>query len=338
MIRKRRLHSLVVRSILAWVCAGAIAAGGVGCIRPSSPAHPEGRAQADEEQLYRCPAWAKVTVPEWVKLYVGRSGMPEPFHSQKDPIGKEVTGLDLWQANRFVTYRKETARYLYNDYTPLRVDYRPGSLPAYERMAAEVTKGLTNDRDKAVALVRSVPEKVLHPGIAPLGPACAKDRGLDDEALLRSGQAWCNEQARVFVRLCQVSGIPARIIFLFFSPPPGGHVIAEFYADGRWCMADASFGCVFPDAHGRLMSAAECHDAGKLPAGEAYHRRVQEMLQFSDEHLVGGKFPRGGDDARRAKQVAEAAEAFRKDLRSHTPQAAANQFWVFGVMNYPLPP
>jgi len=60
------------------------------------------------------------------------------------------------------------------------------------------------------------------------------------------------------------------LIFLFYSNPPSGHVIAEFHADGRWCMADASYLCVFPDADGRLMSAAECHGPGKMRAGEVY--------------------------------------------------------------------
>jgi hypothetical protein len=165
----------------------------------------------------------------------------------------------------------------------------------------------------------------------------AKDRGLDDEALLSSGRAWCNEQARVFVRLCQVAGIPARLIFLFYSPAPGGHVIAEFYADGRWSMADASFLCVFPDAGGHLMSAAECHGAGKLQAGEAYFKRLQEMTTYSDERMVGAKFPAQPDQAERGRFVAQSAEGMRKEYRSQTPKKLADQLWVFGVMNYPLP-
>jgi hypothetical protein len=328
----------VVCSILKWICAGSIAAGVVGCAQHAGSARPDAMAQARDEQLYACPAWAQVTVPDRMTPYLGKAGMPEPFHSLKDPIGKEVTGLDLYQANHFVTYRQETAEFLYRDYTALRVDYRPGTLPAFERMAAGITRNLSSDRDKALALLKAVPEKVLHPGIPPLGPACPKDRGLDDGALLGSGQAWCNEQARVFVRLCQVSGIPARLIFLFFKPAPNGHVVAEFYADGRWCMADASWGCVFPDAEGRLMSAAECHHAGKLLAGQAYYRRFQEILQYSDERLVGGKFPPDSDEAGRARRVAGSAEGTRKDLRLQTARAMADQIWVFGVINYPLPP
>jgi len=119
-------------------------------------------------------------------------------------------GLDLWHANYFVAYRRETAKYLYESYSPTSVRYKPGTLPAFERIAAEYTAGLKTDREKAVALLtKAIPDKVPHPAIAPMAPMCDKNRGLDDDGLLASRTCWCNEQARVFVRLCQVAGIPA---------------------------------------------------------------------------------------------------------------------------------
>ena len=75
--------------------------------------------------------------------------------------------------------------------------------------------------------------------------------GLDPRSrrtiLLKSGAGWCNEQAHVFVRLCQVADIPAHMVFLFYADNRSGHVVAEFHADGRWAMADTSWLCVFPD-------------------------------------------------------------------------------------------
>ncbi len=338
MIGPRRTAFSRIHSLLACTLTGLAMPGLGGCAPDAMTGHPAPELHPGDERLCQCPQWAREIVPEWVRPYLGKSGMPEPFHSQDELIGKEVTGLDLWQANNFVTCRDETAKYLYTDYTPLRVRYKPGTLPTYEKIVAEQTAGLTNDRDRAVALLRLVPEKLaLHPCVVPMGPEIPKDRGLDDQALLRSGRGWCNEQARVFVRLCQVAGIPARLILLFYSPPPGGHVIAEFYADGRWSMADASFLCVFPDADGHLMSAAECHGAGKMRAGEAYFRRLQEMTTYSDERMVGAKFPLQPDQAQRDRYVAQRAESMRKQYRTQTPKALADQLWVFGVMNYPLP-
>ena len=61
------------------------------------------------------------------------------------------------------------------------------------------------------------------------------------------------------------------------------------------------------------------------------------MTAYSDERMVGGKFPPQADPAARSKQVAEYAAGLRKDYRSQTPKSQADQLWVFGVMNYPLP-
>lgn len=338
-LERQKMNHKLTHRVCAWTLAGLIATGTSGCVRDVRTARLATAAAADEERLYEdCPAWAKVSVPEWVRPYQGRYGLPAPYCDQKRLIGDVTAEIDLWQANHFVAYREETARYLYESYSPTSVRYSAGTLPAYEAIVAEQTAGLTNNRDKAVALLRIVPEKlVLHPGIPPKGPPIPENRGLDDEALVRSEKAWCNEQARVFVRLCQVAGIPARLIFLFYANRKSGHVIAEFYADDHWCMADASYLCVFPDADGRLMSAAECHNSGKRKAGEAYCRRFQEMLSYSDEQMVGGRFPQTIDQAERSKLVAQWAAAARKELRAQTPRRQARQLWVFGVMNYPLP-
>jgi hypothetical protein len=292
---------------------------------------------ADEEALYRYPAWAREPLPEWVRPYQGRFGLPDPYPQQKELIGDPTAGIDLWQANHFIVYRKETAEYLYKDYTPTQVHYKPGTLPSYERIVAEYTAGIDNPREKAVALLtRAMLEKVQHPGIPPMCPPLAKDRALDDEALLATKMGWCNEQARVFIRLCQVAGIPARMIFLFYKPT-GGHVVSEFYADGRWSMADSSWFLVFPDADGHLMSAAECHGAGREKAGEAYYRRYQEIAAYTDERMVGDKFAPIADPVERQAKIAESAKATRAEYLARTAKSLSDPLWAFGVLNYPLP-
>ena len=224
----------------------------------------EGAADWDEQiHAARCPAWAKDSLPAEMLPYLGKFGLPEPFPQRAGPLGKGVAGIDRWQANRFIVYRAETAKFLYGDYTPLRVEYRPGSLPSYERLVQEYTRGKTGQRDKALALLtRAMAERFPHPTMPPLGPHCRADRGLLDEELLKSGCGFCNEQARVFARLCQVAGIPARLVYLFYADQRTGHTICEIHVDGRWAMADASWFCVFPAADGHWLSAAECHAEG----------------------------------------------------------------------------
>lgn len=297
-----------------------------------------GLADEYEGRDATCPDWAKETLPQWVERYIGAGGLLPPWNETKKPVGTSVKGLDFWQANHFVSYRDETAAYLYGKYTPTTVKYVAGTLPTYEKVAAKYTAGLKTDREKAVALLtRALPIVAPHPTIPPLGPKCRADRDLRDEALLQSGAAWCNEQARVFARLCQVIGIPARQIFLFYAEKRGGHAIAEFYAEDGWAMADVSWYCVFPGADGKLMSAAACHERKGL-AGKAYFERKQELAKLSDEALFGGRFADLEDAAARARNIASAASRFRRGHLSQTAKQMGEQLWCFGVLNYPLPP
>ncbi len=292
-----------------------------------------------EEMMLQCPEWAREEVPERFRPYRGRHGLPAPYTGRPEPIGAATWGIDFWQANHFIAYRPETAKYLYSDYTPTDVHYVKGTLPTCEAIVAEYTAGVEDDTEKAVILLtKALPPRVRHPFMAPLGPACQTNRALDDEGLLESGIGFCNEQARVFVRLCQVAGIPARIIFLFYADKKNGHVVAEFYTEGRWHMADASWFCVFPGPDGKLMSAAECHKGeGKLWAGKAYHQRFAEICALDDEALAGGRFAYIQDEATRAKLTRERAAEIRKNLGANSAEAIGESLWQFGVMNYPLP-
>lgn len=287
-----------------------------------------------------CPEWAQETVPDWVKPHLARGGLPKSF-SKDNKLGGETVGIDMWQANHFVAYNKDTARYLYSTYSPTSVTYRKGTLPTCEKIVAEYTVGCKTDREKALALLSTAMSKVtVHPSIPPYGPMVRPDRGADEETLLKYGCLWCNEQARVFVRLCQVAGIPARLVFLFLSEGKDGHVVAEFYADRHWCMADASYGCAFLDESGRLMSAAEVHkdQASKLQAGKAYIERFKVMETWPAEQLVGGRYVGISDPAERAKRIAADIEGARDGLRKRTAEEMGYPFWAFGVMNYPPPP
>ncbi len=302
----------------------------------------EGRPPASEPADWStvCPRWVQAPAPKWTTPYQGRFGLPDPYPKMKEPIGAVTAGIDLWQANHFIVYRSETAKYLYSDYTPLTTAYRRGTLPALEKMVARYAPDAMPPRARAIALLtKAMPKTILHPSIPPLARHCAFDRNLPDERLAASKTGWCNEQARIFVRLCQIAGIPARMVFLFYSNKTGGHVVSEFYADGHWSMADSSWCCVFPDEDGHLMSAAECHEEGarKLRAGTAYHQRIKVVLTGTDEWLVGESFADMTDPEKRKAKILEAAEVSRKSLSPRTPEQLGGELWQFGLLNYPLP-
>lgn len=269
-------------------------------------------------QTASVPAWVKHEIPEWIHPHVGKRGLPDPWPQRADLGAGELVGIDLWQANNFVVHRTETAEFLYRDYTPLKVDYRKGTFPVLEEIVARHTAGLTSDRDKAARLLTAaMPALLRHPALPPY-KTLRVDRNFDEEQLVQSGEAWCSEQARVFVRLCQAAGNPARMVYLFYADNQNGHTIAEFYAQGRWCMADATYFCVFPAEDGRLMSAAEAHEKTG-PAREqvraAYAGSFAKILKMSDANMGGA--------------------AVRQEMVAR--QELVGTLGAFGLLNYPLP-
>ncbi len=269
-----------------------------------------------------CPAWAKVQTPAWVERYKGKNGAPEPYHSQKRPMGSSTEGIDRYQANQFVNHLPQTAEFIYTQYTPLEAGYMRGTLPMYEKIVAQYTTEDMTDTEKALALLHNaMPDRFRHPSMPPLGKKVAADRNLMDEELLATGSGWCNEQARVFIRLCQVAGMQGRMIHLFGQ----NHTIAEFYADGQWVMADASNMFVARDTNGKLLSAAECHDgaAGQRAYALAKKARLMEMRNTPPKEL--GISPDETEKYQNSWERFDAEKlAERDDLH-------------FGVINYPLP-
>ena len=300
---------------LSWLKHIVVLATGLALASPTSHAAEQAADKASVDKNW-APAWVKQDVPEQIKPYVGKQSLPAPW-AQGPDLGDAVIGADLWLANHFIVYRKETAKFLYNDYTPLKVDYRKGTFPVLEQIVVKYTAAVKSDKDKAVILLtKGMPALLRHPAVPPY-KALAVDRNLNEEGLIKSGEAWCNEQARVFIRLCQVAGIPARMIHLFYSDNKNGHTISEFYADGRWSMADSTYFAVFPAKDGHLMSVAEAHEQGEARkfVKAAYSPSFVAILKKSDTEL-------GGASARQDM-------AAREEL--------VNTLSVFGVVNYPLP-
>ncbi len=271
---------------------------------------------------YNCPDWVKETAPAWVEPYRGSPGLIGPGSDKPAILGREVRGIDYWQTNHFIAYRPETAAYLYGEYTPLQVPYRRGTLPRFEAMVASVTERFESSRDRALAILRElIPATVPHPGAPPCGLQVPKDRGLYDEELLESGAGWCNEQARVFVRFCQVIGIPARLIFLFYRGG-SGHAVSEFHVDGKWAFADTTWCCVAESPDGSLFSTAECHDNPDAAQClmQNYIERYRDMLGWSDEALGETNHP-----------------GIRNMIKEHL-NTGPRELGCFGVLNYPQPP
>jgi hypothetical protein len=145
----------------------------------------------------------------------------------------EAGGVDIEIINGQLALSARSAPYLYSEFTPLKTRYVPGSRPMLEAAVAEALRPGMGEREQALALMRRCRDN--------------RDRGLargdlfcggTEEELLKRGAIMCNEISRVFVCLCQVAGMPARL----FSAHISGHMMAVVCADGRWAWIDPRLG------------------------------------------------------------------------------------------------
>lgn len=192
-----------------------------------------------------------------------------------------VKNPDLAQTQGMVRLCPETSEALYRDYSPTSVRYRRGSRPVLEKVVA--TFDGTTPRSRVEQAMDYVVRTVVHPHmIGPLAP----DRGMTEEQLIESGTGWCNEQSRVFIALCEVMDLPARIYFVFHDNLRCGHTCAEVYLDGRWVYHDVTFRVVVTKPDGKLAEGREltgslrdlAHKAYR-PSLEAYYAKVKPYVE-----------------------------------------------------------
>ncbi len=195
-----------------------------------------------------------------------------------------VAGIDREQAQSMIRLCDETEPVLYGpDYSPRSIVYEAGSRPALERIAAGLAG--TTARERALSAMQWVFDNVTHPHI--YGPT-APDRALSEEALIESGRGWCNEQTRVFIGLCEVMEIPARLCFINHSNARCGHTTAEAFVEGRWAFFDVTFNLAVELPDGALAEGRELSGTYRDLAHVAYRPILEHHYQnthpFVEEH------------------------------------------------------
>ena len=193
--------------------------------------------------------------------------------------------VDRVLAQRMIRLGPATAEFLYASYTPTTLRYRPGSRPELERLLGEATAGATT------------PEALVD-GIARWCAAVASaadDVSLDDlrlggteEAIVGRGTDWCTDLARVGCVLCQVAGLPARLVYLFNTTAAySGHAIVEVLCQGRWGCVDVVHGVVYRHEDGRPASAWELQRAPHvIDAHRRHHGGSSSAAQFLGAAIV----------------------------------------------------
>jgi len=146
---------------------------------------------------------------------------------------------------------EETVDFLYSEFTPLIIRYEPGSRPQLEEVVGRATDGCTSDRDAAVRLMRLCRD--LYHDRWYTAEFDHYVYGGTEEQLLEKGEILCECLGRLHVALCEIAGIPGRVIMHVV----GGHICSEVYVDEHWAYFDPRCGMYFEKSDGSLASVRD---------------------------------------------------------------------------------
>jgi hypothetical protein len=150
----------------------------------------------------------------------------------------------------------------------------------YRTLASDITKGLTSDRERALAVFAWAREHIRRP---PQGWPIVDDHIWN---IIIRGYGVTDQTADVFATLATYAGVPA--FWQFAHDQESGHTVVLSFAqiDGTWAMFDLWHGLVFTDEDGQLARAEELVEhpeqvlltSGALqPGGVPYPRYVRVL-------------------------------------------------------------
>ena len=152
--------------------------------------------------------------------------------------------VDRVLLQRMIRLGAATVDYLYASYTPTTLRYRHGSRPELERLLGAATAGATAPEELVDGIARWC--AVIAQAAHSMSPDDLRLGGTE-EAIVRRGTDWCTALARVGCVLCQVAGLPARLVYLFNTTAAySGHAIVEVLRWGCWGCVDVVHGVVLP--------------------------------------------------------------------------------------------
>ena len=180
---------------------------------------------------------------------------------------------------RMVRLCPETAGYLYGRYTPPELHYQRGSRPELEGHLEVAVADCGSDEEKIAGICR-----FCH-GLQARATDDLEEMqvGGTEEAVIRRGSDWCTEVARVGCVLCQIAGLPARMVYLFDTGRAySGHAMTEVFRDGVWGAVCPHTDVIYRRPDGRPASVWELKkNAGLIEAhARAEGRTYTRVGQF----------------------------------------------------------
>ncbi len=186
-----------------------------------------------------------------------------------------VAGDDLAHALGMVRICAVTERAIYEgEFSPRHICYHKGSRPVLETIVQH--GGINPDVETVVTLMGWVHQNVRHAWTSEV--VLPPDRNFTEEEIISSGTGWCNEQARVFIGLCEVLELPARLCFVFHQDIPFGHAAAEVFLDNRWCFFDPTFDLHVKLPAGRVAKVTELAGPWRPLAHKCYQAAYQRFI------------------------------------------------------------
>jgi len=192
-----------------------------------------------------------------VAAYTGLKQFGEAYRIMLENDAHAPGSVDRVLMAGMVRLCAATATYLYTSHTPTCVGYVAGTRPELERVVRLVTAGSRSDEERVAAIAAYCAALAEEAGSENGGPDGLVLGGREEE-IIRRGSDWCTDLARVGCALCQVSGLPSRIVYLADTARAySGHAIIEVYRDGSWGAVDVTRGVVYRWPEGRPATTWE---------------------------------------------------------------------------------
>lgn len=197
---------------------------------------------------------APYTGEEAANRIVGKDRRDAYLHNYRQLDINYAGAVEFQLRREQVILCPQTVTFLYDAFTPLQVRYQKGLRPQLEQVVATITAGCDTERERVLALMRFCRDLRKQPG-----PNWDNYiYGGTEEQMIAKPEILCETLGRLMVALCEVNGIPGRIIMHDL----GGHIVSEIYVEGSWAYIDPRCGLYFLKSDGNFASLLDlCRDA-----------------------------------------------------------------------------
>ena len=229
-------------------------------------------------------------VQNWQQLeaYTGRRAAERivgPLRQRAYLLNYEQLGINYGENVEYQLRREQvilcpqTADLLYSQFTPTTVSYAQGSRPVLEKVVADATEDCTTSQDRVLGLMRCCRDLYKRDRINNFSKYIY---GGTEEQLIEKGERLCECLGRLFVVLCEIAGIPARIVMHDI----GGHITAEARVDGHWGYIDPRCGVYFLKPDGTMASVWELWQDPSLMKGQSEKVKADVGEQWTYEERL----------------------------------------------------